>query len=168
MDSRYVFRYLRDCGLRLTRISPQTHSRAQNVHVGAPPSPHGNPSPGKHTAPPTPFDSFLPCSPLQNNLVELFSLLSFVLPEIFTDVDLFKNLFDFESSSGLGSDTASKASFIASQLHEILKPFMLRRLKKDVETSLPLKKESVQFCRETFPLASGSFHSRLDTFFTLP
>ncbi|KAK4701965.1 ATP-dependent DNA helicase, partial [Phenoliferia sp. Uapishka_3] len=88
-------------------------------------------------------------TPLQNNLVELFSLLSFVLPEIFTDVDLFKNLFDFESANGLGADTAAKAGFIASQLHEILKPFMLRRLKKDVETSLPMKKEYVLYAPMT-------------------
>ncbi|KAL8280639.1 hypothetical protein RQP46_006962 [Phenoliferia psychrophenolica] len=88
-------------------------------------------------------------TPLQNNLVELFSLLSFVLPEIFTDVDLFKNLFDFESANGLGADTAAKAGFIAMQLHEILKPFMLRRLKKDVETSLPPKKEYVLYAPMT-------------------
>ncbi|KAM0750458.1 hypothetical protein T439DRAFT_326425 [Meredithblackwellia eburnea MCA 4105] len=88
-------------------------------------------------------------TPLQNNLVELFSLLSFVLPDIFTDVDLFKNLFDFEGTDGLGANTAAKASFIAAQLHDILKPFMLRRMKKDVEVNLPLKKEYVLYAPMT-------------------
>lgn len=84
-------------------------------------------------------------TPLQNNLAELWSLLNFLLPDIFDDLDSFQSWFDFDNlEAGEGAhkilDEEAEHSVI-SNLHTILKPFLLRRLKVDVEKELPKKKE---------------------------
>lgn len=84
-------------------------------------------------------------TPLHNNLAELWSLLNFILPDIFDDLATFETWFDFSdihdeqgSSRILSKENSTQ---VITQLHEILKPFLLRRLKNDVETDLPPKKE---------------------------
>ncbi|KAG0302302.1 hypothetical protein BGZ97_002409 [Linnemannia gamsii] len=84
-------------------------------------------------------------TPLQNNLSELWSLLNFLLPDIFDDREGFEEWFDFSDINAkegqdriLGEESQSG---IVSSLHHILKPFLLRRVKTDVEKSLPKKKE---------------------------
>ena len=79
-------------------------------------------------------------TPLQNNLHELWALLNFLLPEIFSDSSDFDEWFDLSNSS----DDDAKQEMIV-QLHRLLKPFMLRRLKKDVAKSIPPKKETLLF-----------------------
>ncbi|KAF9066436.1 SNF2 family N-terminal domain-containing protein [Rhodocollybia butyracea] len=82
-------------------------------------------------------------TPLHNNLAELWSLLNFVLPDIFNDVDSFQAWFNLPAmQTSLGSD---RAAHIIDALHAILKPFLLRRLKSDVESNLPPKKEYVLY-----------------------
>ncbi|KAJ1650623.1 putative ATPase [Dispira simplex] len=88
-------------------------------------------------------------TPLQNNLAELWSLLNFLLPEIFDDPDSFQSWFDFtdlndEDGQSRIFDEESQHS-IVSKLHHILKPFLLRRLKTDVEKDLPKKREYVVY-----------------------
>ncbi|CAE6498428.1 unnamed protein product [Rhizoctonia solani] len=80
-------------------------------------------------------------TPLHNNLAELWSLLNFILPDIFNDLHSFQQWFNFGENTDLGDQTAG----IVSQLHAILKPFLLRRLKVDVVTDLPPKKEYVLY-----------------------
>lgn len=79
---------------------------------------------------------------LQNNLAELWSLLNFILPDIFDDLDSFQQWFNFDDMNSGGGDAGllNKGSVVSS-LHAILKPFLLRRLKVDVEKELPPKKE---------------------------
>ncbi|KAI8049215.1 SNF2 family N-terminal domain-containing protein [Syncephalis plumigaleata] len=84
-------------------------------------------------------------TPLQNNLAELWSLLNFLLPDIFDDLDSFQSWFDFSDLNDktgqeriIGEEAESR---IVSKLHQILKPFLLRRLKSDVEHMLPKKRE---------------------------
>ncbi|KTW28151.1 hypothetical protein T552_02010 [Pneumocystis carinii B80] len=72
-------------------------------------------------------------TPLQNNLHELWALLNFLLPDIFADSQVFDRW--FESQNG-DSDTVIK------QLHKVLRPFLLRRVKSDVERTLKPKKET--------------------------
>ncbi|KAF3942245.1 hypothetical protein ABW19_dt0202314 [Dactylella cylindrospora] len=87
-------------------------------------------------------------TPLQNNLVELWSLLHFLLPQVFNDVESFQSWFDFSDlQSGKGSKELKKSlgTNLVSSLHQILKPFLLRRLKTDVELSLPKKREYVLY-----------------------
>ncbi|KAJ1951727.1 putative ATPase, partial [Dispira parvispora] len=88
-------------------------------------------------------------TPLQNNLAELWSLLNFLLPEIFDDPDSFQSWFDFtdlneEDGQSRIFDEETQHS-IVSKLHHILKPFLLRRLKTDVEKDLPKKREYVVY-----------------------
>jgi SWI/SNF-related matrix-associated actin-dependent regulator of chromatin subfamily A member 5 len=78
-------------------------------------------------------------TPLQNNLHELWALLNFLLPDVFASSEQFDEWFNLDVD-----DTEAKQRMIG-QLHKILRPFMLRRLKVDVEKSLPPKKETILF-----------------------
>ncbi|CAH7667145.1 SNF2 family N-terminal domain-containing protein [Phakopsora pachyrhizi] len=84
-------------------------------------------------------------TPLHNNLKELWSLLNFILPEIFDDYSAFEQWFDLSSVTAASDSAAAlstaQAQHIVSNLHEILRPFLLRRTKNEVESSLPKKKE---------------------------
>ena len=72
-------------------------------------------------------------TPLQNNLKELWCLLNFLrLPEI-------DDWPSFEEDYGTPEDRAS--GYV--KLHSLLKPYIIRRLKKDVEKSLPPKVEQI-------------------------
>jgi len=78
----------------------------------------------------------------QNNLAELWSLLNFILPDIFDDLDSFQQWFNLgDMNSGTTNEGLLNKSSIVTSLHAILKPFLLRRLKVDVEKDLPPKKE---------------------------
>uniref|UniRef100_A0A8C5RMH6 Chromodomain helicase DNA binding protein 1 n=1 Tax=Laticauda laticaudata TaxID=8630 RepID=A0A8C5RMH6_LATLA len=70
-------------------------------------------------------------TPLQNSLKELWSLLHFIMPEKFCSWE------DFEEEHGKGRE------FGYASLHKELEPFLLRRVKKDVEKSLPAKVEQI-------------------------
>ncbi|KAL7807016.1 SNF2 family DNA-dependent ATPase [Trichoderma aethiopicum] len=92
-------------------------------------------------------------TPLQNNLKELWSLLHFLLPNIFTDWEAFESWFDF---SELGDEQGTQ-QFIEDQMkqdlvkkiHLILQPLLLRRIKQDVAAYLPKKREYVLFAPMT-------------------
>ncbi|KAK9433486.1 SNF2 family N-terminal domain-containing protein [Lipomyces doorenjongii] len=71
-------------------------------------------------------------TPLQNNIRELAALIDFLMPgKVHIDQEI-----DFETPG------ANQEKYIRD-LHERLKPFILRRLKKDVEKSLPSKSERI-------------------------
>ncbi|KAK4047016.1 putative ATPase [Microbotryomycetes sp. JL201] len=93
----------------------------------------------------TEFRLLLTGTPLQNDLGELYSLLSFILPRIFNDAELWKDMFNFDALV-TGDEKLSKEDemqLIVLSLHGIIKPFMLRRLKSEVQKDLPPKKEYV-------------------------
>lgn len=88
-------------------------------------------------------------TPLQNNLTELWSLLHFLMPTIFDKLESFEAWFDFSALKERNGyeqilSQERKKSLVTS-LHAILKPFLLRRVKADVETSLPKKREYVLY-----------------------
>lgn len=78
-------------------------------------------------------------TPLQNNLHELWALLNYLLPDVFASSEQFDEWFNLDVD-----DVEAKQRMI-SQLHKILRPFMLRRLKSEVENSLLPKKETILF-----------------------
>eukprot|EP00898_Chlorokybus_atmophyticus_P004705 jgi/Chlat1/5235/Chrsp33S08962 len=78
-------------------------------------------------------------TPLQNNLAELWSLLNFLLPDVFADLNQFQSWFDFSSDTDIVEQ--ERRNKVISKLHHVLRPFLLRRIKTDVELSLPAKKE---------------------------
>ena len=80
-----------------------------------------------------------PGTPLQNNLHELWALLHFLLPEMFSSSDAFEAWFQAGGDGAAGGEETE----VVSQLHKVLRPFLLRRLKADVEKSLPPKKETI-------------------------
>mmetsp|Transcript_15923 Transcript_15923/g.21580 ORF Transcript_15923/g.21580 Transcript_15923/m.21580 type:complete len:223 (+) Transcript_15923:802-1470(+) len=82
-------------------------------------------------------------TPLQNNLHELWSLLNFLLPEIFSSSDDFDEWFNLGQTDEAMTEAEreNRNKQIIEQLHRILKPFLLRRIKKEVEKSLPPKVE---------------------------
>lgn len=80
-------------------------------------------------------------TPLQNNLAELWSLLNFLLPEVFTDLDWFENFFAFDSIFEDAQEAEEQERLTLAKLHSILSPFLLRRIKTDVEMGLPAKQE---------------------------
>jgi ATP-dependent DNA helicase len=96
---------------------------------------------------PTANKLLLTGTPLQNSLPELWSLLHFLLPDVFTSLSQFQGWFDFETNDNENAtdEEASKRVKVVEKLHGILKPFLLRRLKGDVETNLPRKKEIVLY-----------------------
>ena len=93
-------------------------------------------------------------TPLQNNLRELWALLHFLLPEMFSSADAFEAWFaPGDPAAATAPDAVAAAAGpdappgdeteIVSQLHKVLRPFLLRRLKSDVEKALPPKKETI-------------------------
>ena len=90
-------------------------------------------------------------TPLQNNLHELWALLNFLLPDIFSSSSDFDEWFGMGDKGGdengeenkekLEEEAEERNAEIVQQLHKILKPFLLRRTKSEVERSLPPKKE---------------------------
>jgi helicase SWR1 len=94
-------------------------------------------------------------TPLQNNLTELWSLLFFLMPAEngvggFADLQEFHDWFRKPESQILenGRDQMDdEAKAIIGKLHKVLRPYLLRRLKADVEKQMPAKYEHVEFCR---------------------
>ncbi|KAF9768898.1 swr1 complex component [Fusarium sp. DS 682] len=116
-------------------------------------------------------------TPLQNNLTELWSLLFFLMPAEngvggFADLQEFHDWFAKPESQILESGREQmddEARAIISKLHKVLRPYLLRRLKADVEKQMPAKYEHVEFCRlskRQRELYDG-FLSRTDTKETL-
>lgn len=85
-------------------------------------------------------------TPLQNNLVELFSLLSFLHPDVFTASEPFATAFD------LGENSVNRETLGLAQ--KMLSIFMKRRLKDEVEKLMPMKIETKVLC----PLSSMQIH----------
>lgn len=78
------------------------------------------------------FPLFLSGTPVQNNVDELFSLLHFVDPKTFANFDFLKEqLGELQSAEEIGI------------LHGLMKPYLLRRVKADVEKSLAPKEETL-------------------------
>jgi len=73
-------------------------------------------------------------TPLQNNLEELFALLNFICPEIFVDYADLNSFLNKDANSDLSDE--EKSAKVVEALHKILRPFLLRRVKADVEKNL--------------------------------
>ncbi|KAL8734865.1 MAG: hypothetical protein Q9166_001217 [cf. Caloplaca sp. 2 TL-2023] len=114
----------------------------------------------------TRFRLILTGTPLQNNLPELWALLNFVLPTIFKSVKSFDEWFNTPFANTGGQDkmelTEEEQLLVIRRLHKVLRPFLLRRLKKDVEKDLPDKQEKVIKCR--FSALQAKLYKQLVTY----
>eukprot|EP00493_Phyllostaurus_siculus_P027415 UN27762 len=70
-------------------------------------------------------------TPLQNDLLELWSLLNFIIPDIFKSSESFQDWFEgpFSGDSEL---TSVEREAVLDRLHRVLRPFILRRTKTEV------------------------------------
>uniref|UniRef100_A0A8C9ZLM4 SWI/SNF related BAF chromatin remodeling complex subunit ATPase 4a n=1 Tax=Sander lucioperca TaxID=283035 RepID=A0A8C9ZLM4_SANLU len=80
-------------------------------------------------------------TPLQNKLPELWALLNFLLPTIFKSCTTFEQWFNapFAMTGEKVDLNEEETILIIRRLHKVLRPFLLRRLKKEVEAQLPEK-----------------------------
>ncbi|KAG8530019.1 uncharacterized protein KY384_005501 [Bacidia gigantensis] len=92
-------------------------------------------------------------TPMQNNLIELWSLFDFVFPMRLGTLVNFRQQFEFPirqggyaNASNLQIQTATKC---AETLKDTISPYLLQRFKADVASDLPKKSEQVLFCKLT-------------------
>jgi chromatin-remodeling ATPase INO80 len=88
-------------------------------------------------------------TPIQNNMQELWALLHFIMPSLFDSHDEFSEWFSKDIESHAQSNTKLNEDQLR-RLHMILKPFMLRRIKKHVQKELGDKIELDVFCDLTY------------------
>jgi SNF2 family DNA or RNA helicase len=85
-------------------------------------------------------------TPLQNSLMELWSLMHFLMPHVFTSHQEFREWFS-NPLTGMIEGSREYNESLVKRLHKVLRPFLLRRLKSEVEKQLPNKYEHVIECR---------------------
>jgi len=84
-------------------------------------------------------------TPLQNNLVELMSLLIFVMPGMFAKKkEQLRKMFSLFPKTQDESERTTYEKDRIAHAKRIMKPFFLRRLKADVLTHLPQKLQSME------------------------
>lgn len=88
-------------------------------------------------------------TPIQNNMQELWALLHFIMPSLFDSHDEFSEWFSKDIESHAQSNTKLNEDQL-KRLHMILKPFMLRRVKKHVQKELGDKIELDVYCDLTY------------------
>lgn len=87
-------------------------------------------------------------TPLQNNLPELWSLLNFLLPDVFHSCEDFEKWFKMPLKKFGATEkdidlSEENKMLLIHRFHQVLRPFLLRRVKKEVESELPNKIEYI-------------------------
>lgn len=85
-------------------------------------------------------------TPLQNKLSELWSLLHFIMPTVFDSHAEFADWFAKDIEGHAKQNKILDATTL-SRLRTLLDPFMLRRVKRDVESEMPPKTERLLHCQ---------------------
>ncbi|EEF45367.1 ATP binding protein, putative [Ricinus communis] len=86
-------------------------------------------------------------TPIQNSLQELWSLLNFLLPNIFNSVQNFEEWFNAPFADRCHvALTDEEELLIIRRLHHVIRPFILRRKKDEVEKYLPGKSQVILKC----------------------
>lgn len=100
-------------------------------------------------------------SPIQNSLIELWSLFDFAIPGLLGSIDVFETEFAEPIKIGGYANANSfqvfRAYSSAVALRDLIKPYLLRRMKKDVNADLPDKLEQIFFIQLT-PLQVQAYH----------
>lgn len=108
----------------------------------------------------TPNRIILSGTPMQNNLIELWSIFDFINPMHLGSLVAFRSQFEVPIRIG-GYANATKVQMMTAQkcaetLKDAISPYLLQRTKKDVAADLPKKKEQVLFCKLT-PMQRGQY-----------
>ncbi|KAH9944513.1 SNF2 family N-terminal domain-containing protein [Epithele typhae] len=80
-------------------------------------------------------------TPIQNSMQELWALLHFIMPSLFDSHDEFNEWFSKDIENAAENKGSKLNEHQLRRLHMILKPFMLRRVKKHVQNELSEKIE---------------------------
>jgi DNA helicase INO80 len=102
-------------------------------------------------------------TPIQNNMAELWALLHFIMPTLFDSHQEFADWFSKDIESHATGLNAKLNEHQLHRLHMILKPFMLRRVKRDVENEMARKIEKELYCdltshqRRLYRMVRGDF-----------
>ncbi|TFK57143.1 hypothetical protein OE88DRAFT_1715887 [Heliocybe sulcata] len=80
-------------------------------------------------------------TPIQNNMQELWALLHFIMPSLFDSHDEFNEWFSKDIETAAENRGSKLNEHQLRRLHMILKPFMLRRVKRHVQNELSDKIE---------------------------
>ncbi|XP_032079941.1 SWI/SNF-related matrix-associated actin-dependent regulator of chromatin subfamily A containing DEAD/H box 1 isoform X1 [Thamnophis elegans] len=84
-------------------------------------------------------------TPVQNNLLELMSLLNFVMPHMFSSsTSEIRRIFSSKTKASEEHSIYEKERITHAK--QIIKPFILRRVKEEVLQQLPPKKDIVEWC----------------------
>ncbi|KAI8620816.1 SNF2 family N-terminal domain-containing protein [Chytriomyces sp. MP71] len=95
-----------------------------------------------------PFRLLLTGTPLQNNLMELLSLLTFIMPRVFAqDEEALKQIFNLKSTTSSDATVLNRQRI--QRAKKMMTPFVLRRKKDDVLTELPAKSHQEVMCTMT-------------------
>ncbi len=105
-------------------------------------------------------------TPIRNRPSEFFTILNMIAPEVFPNRWRFLNRYCAPRFNGFGwsFDGASNIE----ELHELIQPYMIRRLKSEVLSQLPPKIKSVvpleleEVARKNYEDAEGEFQEWLD------
>ena len=103
-------------------------------------------------------------TPIQNNMQELWALLHFIMPTLFDSHDEFSEWFSKDIESHAQSNTKLNEDQLR-RLHMILKPFMLRRVKKNVQQELGDKVEVDVYCDLTY--RQRAYYTNLRNLFSI-
>jgi len=96
---------------------------------------------------PAKFRLLLTGTPLQNNLQELVSLLSFILPKVFNEMsDSFQSIFKYKATTKDSDHAALLSKQRIQRARSMMTPFILRRKKQQVLKDIPAKHRRVEFC----------------------
>ncbi|KAJ7980086.1 Chromatin structure-remodeling complex protein SYD [Quillaja saponaria] len=86
-------------------------------------------------------------TPIQNSLQELWSLLNFLLPSIFNSVQNFEDWFNAPFADRVDVSLSDEEQLLViRRLHQVIRPFILRRKKDEVEKYLPGKSQVILKC----------------------
>ena len=88
-------------------------------------------------------------TPIQNSMAELWALLHFIMPRLFDSHEQFQEWFSKDIEQHSLTDQGEINKHQLRRLHLVLKPFMLRRLKDDIELEIGPKTEVTHTCLMT-------------------